>query len=197
MPWVTKLIADVTVNPNISIFIGCWMNYNKGWNVWGTYTWQGSGRLVGVPMEGEWPGESGWVHNRLGNIQVYNCECGWNHCGLVGRMPTIPKSLRQRLLKSADFETLNSVDVIRMHLHFDGFFDEPIHVASFWGEDCSVLISDDVVMIEIMSGNRWFIWLNQSRVSLVLFNADLDGPSTLSDVHFDTFTRVHVYAWYS
>jgi len=32
-----------------------------------------------------------------------------------------------------------SVDVIRMHLYFDGFSDETIHVASFRGEEFSIL----------------------------------------------------------
>ena len=32
---------------------------------------------------------------------------------------------------SAEVETPISVDVIRMHLYFDGFSDETIHVASF------------------------------------------------------------------
>jgi len=49
-------------------------------------------------------------------------------------------------------------------------------------------------MIEIMFGNRWFVWLNQSHMSFVFFNAELDGPSALSDVHLATFTRDPVYA---
>ena len=44
-------------------------------------------------------------------------------------------------------------------------------------------------MIETMFGNRWFIGLNQSHVSFVFFNAVLDGPSALSDLHLATFTR--------
>jgi len=32
-----------------------------------------------------------------------------------------------------------SVDVLRMHLYFDGFSDETIHVASFRGEEFSIL----------------------------------------------------------
>ena len=36
-------------------------------------------------------------------------------------------------------ETPISLDVIRMHLYFDGFSDETIHVANFRVEEFSVL----------------------------------------------------------
>jgi len=45
-------------------------------------------------------------------------------------MPPLPEFVQQRLSGSAEVETPISVDVIRMHLYFDGFSDEPIHVAS-------------------------------------------------------------------
>jgi len=84
-----------------------------------------------------------------------------------------------------------------MHLYFDGFSDETIHVASFRGEQFIILSSDDVVMIETMFGNRWFVGLNQSHVSFMFFNAELDGPYALSDVRLATFTKDPVYAWCS
>jgi len=40
---------------------------------------------------------------------------------------------------SAEVETPISVDVITMHLYFNGFYDETIHVASFRGEEFSIL----------------------------------------------------------
>ena len=47
------------------------------------------------------------------------------------RIPPLLEFVQQRLPGSAEFESPISVDVIRMHLYFDGFPDEPIHVASF------------------------------------------------------------------
>ena len=47
------------------------------------------------------------------------------------RIPPLPEFVQQRLPGSAEVETPISVDVIRMHLYFDGFSDETIHVASF------------------------------------------------------------------
>ena len=47
------------------------------------------------------------------------------------RMSPLHEFVQQRLARSAEVETPISVDVIRMHLYFDGFSDEPIHVASF------------------------------------------------------------------
>ena len=48
------LIAEVSEPYISSIFIGRWMKYDKRWDVWCIYTWQGSGRLVEEPMEAEW-----------------------------------------------------------------------------------------------------------------------------------------------
>jgi len=39
--------------------------------------------------------------------------------------------MQQRLPRFAEVESPISVDVIWMHLNFDGFSDETIHVASF------------------------------------------------------------------
>ena len=49
-------------------------------------------------------------------------------------------------------------------------------------------------MIETMFSNRRFVELSQSDVSFKFFNAELDGPPALSDVHLATFTRDLVYA---
>jgi len=55
--WV--LIADVSEPSICSIFLGRWMKYDRVRDVWCIYTWQGSGRLVEEPMEGEWPDVGG------------------------------------------------------------------------------------------------------------------------------------------
>jgi len=49
-------------------------------------------------------------------------------------MPPLPESVRHRLPETAEVEMPISVEVIRMHLYFDGISDEPIHVASLRGE---------------------------------------------------------------
>ena len=45
-----------------------------------------------------------------------------------------------------------------------------------------------MIMIKTMFSNRSFFRLDQSDVSFMFFDAELDGPSTLSDVHLATFT---------
>ena len=47
--------------------------------------------------------------------------------------------MQQWLPGYAEVESHISVDVIWMHLNFDGFSDETIHVAGFCGEESSVL----------------------------------------------------------
>ena len=49
------------------------------------------------------------------------------------------KFMQQWLPGYAEVESRISVDVIWMHLNFDGFSDETIHVAGFCGEESSVL----------------------------------------------------------
>ena len=46
-------------------------------------------------------------------------------------MPRLLEFVHQRLPVTAEVETPRSVDVIRMHLYFDGFSDETIHIANF------------------------------------------------------------------
>ena len=62
--------------------------------------------------------------------------------------------MQQRLPGFAEVESPISVDVIWMHLNFDGFSYETIHVAGFCREEFSFLYSDDVIMIKTMFGNR-------------------------------------------
>jgi len=58
-PGVTMLKAEVSELSFRSTFMGSWMKYDKEWDVWCIYTWQGSIRLVEEPMEGELPGVGG------------------------------------------------------------------------------------------------------------------------------------------
>jgi hypothetical protein len=50
--------------------------------------------------------------------------------------------VQQGLPGFAEAESPISVDVIWMHLNFDGFSDETIHVAGFRREELSVLYSE-------------------------------------------------------
>ena len=45
-----------------------------------------------------------------------------------------------------------------------------------------------MIMIKTMFGNCYFFSLDQSDVSFMFFDAELDGPSGQSDVHLATFT---------
>ena len=63
--------------------------------------------------------------------------CGWDHC--VIRVTVFLEVLQQGLPGFAEVESPISVDVIWMHLNFDGFSDETIHVAGFCGQQFSVL----------------------------------------------------------
>ena len=74
-----------------------------------------------------------------GRGQVYKCECWWDHYSVLGGcllFLSLCSSGFQDLLR---LKTPISVDVIWMHLDFDGFSDETIYVASFLGEEFSIL----------------------------------------------------------
>ena len=62
--------------------------------------------------------------------------------------------MQQGLPGFAEVDSPISVDVIWMHLNFDGFSNETIHVAGLCRQEFSVLYSDDVIMIKTMFGNR-------------------------------------------
>jgi len=74
-----------------------------------------------------------------GRGQLYKCECGWGITSVLGGcllFLSLCNSGFQDLLR---LKPPISVDVLRMHLYFDGFSDETIHVASFRGEEFSIL----------------------------------------------------------
>jgi len=50
------------------------MKYDRVWDVWCIYTWQGSGRPVEEPMEGEWPDGGGKVHNLPMKMELIECS---------------------------------------------------------------------------------------------------------------------------
>ena len=67
-----------------------------------------------------------------GRGQVFKCECWWDHCSVLGGcllLLSLCSSGLQDLLRLKH----PSVDVIRMHLYFDGCSDEKIYAASFRG----------------------------------------------------------------
>ena len=62
--------------------------------------------------------------------------------------------MQHRFAGFAEVESPISFEVIWMHLNFDGFSDETIHVADFRREELSVLLSDDVITIKTVFSNR-------------------------------------------
>jgi len=83
----------------------------------------------------------------------------------------------------AKVETPISVDVIRMHLYFDGFSDETIHVASFRGEEFSILEGHcstgqspqwAVVQMEEEEGRRYNFMFQTHKICFVLMTHDRD-----------------------
>ena len=57
----------------------------------------------------------------------------------VGGLSPVFEFMKQWLPRFAEIEAPISVNVIWMHHHFDGFFDETIHVSGFHGEEFGLL----------------------------------------------------------
>ena len=101
------------------------------------------GRVVqesgGANGKGEWQNRAGGCTNRLWKGEVYKCMCRRDHCDVLGGC------LLSLSLCSSGFQDLLrlnppiTVDVIWMHLNFDGFSDETINVAGFCRKEFSVL----------------------------------------------------------
>ena len=110
----------------------------------------GMGRAVYLYLKGLWwvsGGANGRESDRTGRVEsqqvvegrgIYKCECRWDHyCVLSGCLLLLSLCCSgfQDLLRLNPI----SVDVVWMHLNFDGFSDETIHVAGLCREEFSVL----------------------------------------------------------
>ena len=76
-------------------------------------------------------------------------------CGLLGGitgLSSVSQCMQQWFPGITEVEASFSVHIVGMHLYFNGFSDEAIHVSGFCREDFSILESDVVILIETVLG---------------------------------------------
>ena len=82
--------------------------------------------------------------------------CGWEKeykgavvgfLGYITGLSPVFQHMQQWFAGTAAVEASFSVHIVGMHLYFNGFSDEAIHVSGFSREDFCVLESDVVILI--------------------------------------------------